>query len=385
MYSVLPKCKEQATKGVRHHDVFRQYDGGAIYTTLMGYDGAITIQGEPFEGINLKQNYPGLNSARMALNYLDFSDDQTFRDAAYDVLKSTTYVALKDLKFDARRDAYLDGQIPNCMQEGAVLMGYDQCVKRGIAEPEWISKYQGKILMPQGVLNGDTLLSGGVDSNPKYGEGGATWFYPLWWATVIDKHDPRAVKAIDNYHETFQSYCFNNGWSGVHSAKVYRGDDALMWLKNFQRPDVLLDGTSFAENSGPHGFNYTPEIGAHGAYICNLTQMLIDPDDDSVVELFPAIPGQWEYQRVAFEGLMTTGGLSFTAERDSNGVKGEVTNNAHSARKRTLRIKIPGSLRLNGAEGVTVEDGFIVIHLSLQPGETKKYQYAFGSVDDQTR
>lgn len=261
VYSVLPKCKEQAANGVRHHDVFRQYDGGAIYTTLMGYDGTLAIQGEPFEGSNLTQNYPGLNAARMALNYLDFSDDQTFKNAAYEVLKSTTYIALKDLVPDAKGEAYLDGKIPNCMQEGAVLMGYQQCVKRGIAEPEWISKYQDKILMPQGVLKGETLLSASVGHNPAIGEGSATYFYPLWWATVINKHDLRAVKAIDNYHETFQSYCFNNGWSGVHSAKVYRGDKALMWLKNFQRPDVLLDETSFAENSGPEGFNYTPEIG----------------------------------------------------------------------------------------------------------------------------
>lgn len=376
VYSVLPKCKEQATQGVWHHDVFRKYNSGAIYTTLMGYDGTITIQGEPFEGGNLRQNYPGLNSARMALNYLDFSDDQTFRDAAQDVLKSTTYIALEDLVSNGR-GSYADGKIPNCMQEGAVLMGYEQCVKRGIADTGWITKYQDKILMPQGVLKGDTLLSAGVGHNPSYGDGSSTWFYPLWWATVIDKHDPRAVKAIDNYHATFQSYCFNNGWSGVHSAKVYRGDDALMWLENFQRPDVLLDETSFAENSGEPGYNYTPEIGAHGAYICNLTQMLIDPDEDSIVDIFPAIPNPWEYKKVAFEGLLTTGALSFTAERDIKGVKAEVTNHANSVKERLVRIKIPRFLDVQGADSLIIEDGFIVNRVSLMPGETKSYAYTF--------
>ena len=376
VYSVLPKCKEHAKNGVRHHDVFRQYNGGAIYTTLMGYDGALTIQGETFEGGNLQENYPGANSARMALNYLDFSDDQTFKNAAYDVLKSTTYVALKDLALNGK-GMYLDGKIPNSMQEGAVLMGYDQCVKRGIADPEWISTYQDKILMSQGLLNGDTLISAGVGHSPGYGDGGATWFYPLWWATVINKHDPWAIKAIDNYHGTFQDYCFNNGWSGVHSAKVYRGDDALMWLENFQRPDVLLDETSFAENAGQYGFNYTPEIGAHGAYICNLTQMLIDPDDDSIVDVFPAIPNQWEYQKVAFEGLLTTGALSFTAERDINGVNVQVTNKSNSARERKIRIKTPRFLDVIGPTQLTTEDGFIIINVSLLPGETKYYEYTF--------
>ena len=376
VYSVLPKCKEQAKNGVWHHDVFRKYNDGAIYTTLMGYDGALTFQGETFEGRNLLQNYPGINSARMALNYLDFSDDQSFKEAAYDVLKSTTYVALEDLVPDAK-GLYLDGKIPNSMQEGAVLMGYDQCVKRGIADPKWISTYQNKILMSQGVLNGDTLICAGVGHNPSYGDGVATWFYPLWWATIIDKHDPRAIKAIDNYHGTFQEYCFNNGWSGVHSAKVYHGDDALMWLENFQRPDVLLDETSFAENAGPDGFNYTPEVGAHGAYICNLTQMLIDPDEDSIVDIFPAIPNQWEYKKVAFAGLMTTGALSFTAERDINGVKVEVTNKSNSARERKIRIKIPRFLNVLVVDTITIKDGFIEKNLSIQPGETKTLEYTF--------
>ena len=376
VYAALPKCKEQATNGVWHHEVFRKYNSGAIYTTLMGYDGTICWQGETFEGGNLKQNYPGLNSARMALNYLDYSDDQSFKVAAHDVLKSTTYIALQDLISDGR-GSYRDGLIPNCMQEGAVLMGFQQCVKRGIADLDWILKYQNKIVMSQGVLNGDTLISAGVGHNPSYGDGGATWFYPLWWATVIDKHDPRAVKAIDNYHGTFQEYCFNNGWSGVHSAKVYRGDDALMWLENFQRPDVLLDETSFAENSGEPGYNYTPEIGAHGAYICNLTQMLIDPDDDSIVDIFPAIPNEWEYQKVAFDGLMTTGALSFTAERDLNGVKVVVTNKANSSRERMIRIKTPRFLDVFGADNLTIDDGFIVVNASLLPAETKTFEFTF--------
>lgn len=381
VYSVLPKCKDYAVNGITSHNVFRKYDSGAIYTTLMGYDGAQTIPGEVFEGGNLECNYPGANAARMALNYFDYSDDQSFKSAAYDVLKSTTYVSLQDLTLNSK-GMFLDGKRPNSMQQGAVLMGYDQCVKRGIADPAWITKYQNKILMPQGVLAGDTLLSAACGYNPQQGEGGATWFYPLWWATVVSKHDPRAVKAIQNYKGTFQDYCFNNGWSGVQSAKVYRGDDALMWLRNFQRPEVLLDETSFSENASPAGINYTPEIGAHGAYICNLTQMLIDPDDEFIIDIFPAIPHEWEYQKVGFEGLMATGALSFSAERDLNGLKMTVTNKATTARERKIRMKVPRFLNVLESGNFTIEDGFIVINTSLQPGETKTYQFTFGIPTD---
>ena len=378
VYSVLPKCKSQAVNGVQHHDVFRQYDDGAIYTTIMGYDGTITIQGEPQEGQNLLQNYPGLNAARMALNYLDYSDDQSFKDAAYDVLKSTTYVALEDL-VDNGKGGYRDGKIPNCMQEGAVLMGFQQCLKRGIAEPEWIEKYKDKIEYPSGLLNGEPILSSGCGHNPAKGEGGSTWNYPLWWATVVDKEDPMAVNYVKNCENTFEEYCFNNGWNGVANAKIFRGNNALMWLRNFQRPEVLLDETSFSENATDAGINYTPEVGANGAYICNLTQMLIDPDEDDCVDIFPAIPDEWEYETIGFENLMTTGALSLNATRSMDGVSVSIENRAGDVRSRKLRIKVPRSLLVSALDDVeyTVEDGFIITDVNLQPGESRELEFVF--------
>lgn len=378
VYSVLPKCKEQAKNGVKHHDVFRKYDQGAIYTTIMGYDGTITIQGEPQEGTNLLQNYPGLNSARMALNYLDYSDDQSFKDAAYDVLKSTTYIALEDLA-DNGKGGFKDGKIPNCMQEGAVLMGFDQCVKRGIADPEWIDKYTGKIEYPAGTLNGKPILSAGCGYNPALGEGGNTWTYPLWWATVVDKEDPMAVNYVENCHGTFESYCFNNGWNGVANAKLFKGNNALMWLRNFERPEVLLDETSFSENASEAGINYTPEIGAHGVYICNLTQMLIDPDRDNTVDIFPAIPDDWEYKTIGFDNLMATGALSFSAKRDLYGLRVSVENKATTERTRKIRIRVPRILKVNALSDVDFdfENGFIIFDVTLNAGETRDYSFEF--------
>lgn len=105
--------------------------------------------------------------------------------------------------------------------------------------------------------------------------------------------------------------------------------------------------------------------------------MLIDPDDDSIVDVFPAIPSQWEYKKVAFEGLMTTGALIFSAERNGNDVKVEVTNKANAARERKLRIKIPALLEVQKTNDLMIEEGFIVKNISLLPGETKSYKYTF--------
>ena len=382
---VLPKCKEQATKGVRHHDVFRKYDSGAIYTTIMGYDGTLTVQPEPFEGRNLPQNYPGINAARMALNYLDYSGDESMKESIYDVLKSTTYVALADLAPNGK-GGYRDGSIPNCMQEGAVLMGLDQCVKRGIAEPEWIEKYWGKIDYPTGSLVGEVspyyaadpnakagaiVLSPGVDSPLPLGAGGSTMNYPLWWATVIDKEDPRVVKFVKNHEATLEFYCFNNGWNGIANAKIYRGDNALMWLRTFTRPDVLQDETCFSETVYDAGRYNAPEIGAHGAYICNLTQMLLDPDSESQIDIFPAIPEEWNMLPISFSNLLATGPIAVSAERDAKGMKINLKNVGEKEQKRIVRVKLPKFMNLNNSNlSYEMKNDFVIYEILLKPGDS---------------
>jgi len=382
---VLPKCKEQATQGVRHHNVFRKYDKGAIYTTIMGYDGTLTIQPEPFEGRNLPQNYPGINAARMALNYLDYSDDESMKEDIYDVLKSTTYVALADLASNGK-GGYCDGSIPNCMQEGAVLMGLAQCIKRGIAEPGWIEKYSGKIDYPTGPLvgevspyyaanpnakSGEIVLSPGVGSPLPLGAGGSTMNYPIWWATVIDKEDPRAVGFVKNHEATLEFYCFNNGWNGIANAKIFRGDNALMWLRTFIRPDVLRDGTCFSETVYDAGKYNAPEIGAHGAFICNLTQMLLDPDSETSIDVFPAIPEEWNMLPVSFKNLLATGPIAVSAERDGDGMSIQLKNESNRAQTRIIRVRVPKFMKLKSStRPYKLKDGFVVYKMELKPGET---------------
>ncbi|MBE0655433.1 MAG: hypothetical protein IH594_16650 [Bacteroidales bacterium] len=288
VYSVLPKAREYATGGISHHNVFKKYTGGAKYTTLTGFDGALTVQPVDFEGNNLHSNYPGLNAALMALSYIDYSDDDSFRIAAHHVLQSTTYVALEDLTYDARFDAFRDANAPSTVQQGSAQMGYEECVKRGIALPEW-EKYKGKILIPTTKLGSDALIAGGVGAIAQEGVGDATWLQPVWWNNVISKHDPVVQPSFENAAKSSTgNYVFNNGWMGVIAAKLYLGNDALSWLQKFQSPEILYDQTCFSEVIGL--YNLTPEIGAHGAYICNLSQMLIDPDDDKIIDIFPAIP-----------------------------------------------------------------------------------------------
>ncbi|MDR2913612.1 MAG: T9SS type A sorting domain-containing protein [Tannerella sp.] len=376
-YNVLPKAKENAVNGITHHHVTRKYLSGAIYTTLMGYDGTICVQPTEGEGINLYQNYPGTNAALMALSYLDYSDDQLFCDKAYDILKSTTYVSLQDLIVDG--NAYRCKHMPNTVQQSAVRMGYNECKKRGLSEPGW-DVFEDKILIPQTTLFGEVQIAGGVGALAEEGVGDATWLSPLWWYGVITKDDRKILPTYINVSKSSTgNYVFNNGTMGVIAAKLGMGNDALSWLQNFTQPDILYDDVCFSEVRGNHAL--TPEIGAHGAFICNVSQMLIDPDDDQNIDLFPAIPDEWEYRNIGFNDLMVKGGLSVSAVRDLQHVKVEIKNNSSNILQRDLKIKIPRMFDIAGIHSSELENGFIVVQLTILPGEIQSYEYQFTPTD----
>lgn len=120
--------------------------------------------------------------------------------------------------------------------------------------------------------------------------------------------------------------------------------------------------------------------GAHGAYICNLTQMLIDPDDDQIIDIFPAIPDFWECENIAFEHLLTKGAISVTADRNLQGVNVAVTNNSKSIQNREIRIKIPRLFLVDGMYMSEIHEGFIENNISLLPGETKSFGYTYSSL-----
>ncbi|HOK35901.1 MAG TPA: T9SS type A sorting domain-containing protein [Paludibacteraceae bacterium] len=372
-YNVLPRAKANAVNGITHHNVTRKYDSGAIYTTLMGYDGTLCVQPTEGEGINLYENYPGANASLMALSYLDSSNDNTFTEKALDILKSTTYVSLQDLIYNGK--TYQCKNMPNTVQQAADLYGYNQCVKRGIADPGW-AVYDGKILIPQTTLFGDTLIAGGVGAPAEEGVGDATWLFPLWWYGVVDKQDKKVLPSYINVAKSNTGdYVFNNGTMGIIAAKLGLGNDALSWLQRFQSDNILYDETCFTESKGQ--LYLTPEIGAHGSYICNLTQMLLDPDNEHIIDVFPAIPDSWEYRKIGFDSLMVTGGIRITATRDIEGVRLELKNTSLNEINRIVRIAIPRMMDVDNLNTSSMISGKIVNNVSLQPGETKILEYSY--------
>ena len=107
-----------------------------------------------------------------------------------------------------------------------------------------------------------------------------------------------------------------------------------------------------------------------------MSNLSVDADNDSVTDVFPAIPDEWEYKKIGFTNLLTDGALSFTASRDFNKLIIQITNKSDEERKRFVRINIPRMLEVVGQQ-VTLKDNFIEQNLIFAPGETKNMEYEF--------
>ena len=330
----------------------------------MGYDGTILAPPTEGEGVWAYEDFSGNNAALMALNYVDWSGDALHGELAKRILKETTQVSVKDLEWRADFNAYLNKQMPATVQQAGTLFGLRESVRRGVAENGW-EEMAGKILLPTSNYKGANVLTVGPGAIPVEKSGDATWLIPSWWYRIIADDDllVRASYALFRTSKT-GDYVFNNSWMGVVAAKLHDGEEACHWAKQIIRPGVtLFDDTCFGEIiSDFEDFKKTPEVAAHGALICNITQMLLDADDEKSITVFPAIPAEWERQGVAFNDLAAKGNVLVSGEFKPTQVRVALENRSVTSRRTDLRVRLPkGTTRLRQpVKGVRLEDCWAV-------------------------
>jgi hypothetical protein len=118
----------------------------------------------------------------------------------------------------------------------------------------------------------------------------------------------------------------------------------------------------------------TPEVAAHAALICNVVQMLLDPDDDRRIDVFPALPAAWQQDNVAFTHLAARGGILVSGECSPAGVSVTLENRSANERARMLRVRLPaGTTKLRLAEA-SIKNGWAVMpDIRLAPGEIRRF------------
>ena len=369
---VLPRAERYAREGLTSHQVTVTYPSGAKYGTLMGYDGTVVQPPTEGEGVNAYSDYPGANAAAMALAYADWAADGTHDAIAKRVLKETTQVSLADQVWRDDLGGYVDRHMPNAVQQCAAAFGLRECLERGVADDGWTAM-AGKIVLPTAPYGGADVIVAGPGATPFEGYGDAPWLVGLWWYGNMTADVPWVSTTYDMVGQSFTwKYVFNGGWMGVYAGKLRKGDEALGWAKRMIQPGVtFFDDTCFGELVfGPEDFKKTPEIGAHGALVCNVTQMLLDADGKEVIAVFPAIPETWRKQGVGFEGLAGRGGIVVSAKIGPGGTTVRIKNRVSEALTRRVMVRLPeGTTDLRDPpEGITIEKGWAVVPEVVLPG-----------------
>ncbi|NQT88205.1 hypothetical protein HQ560_15665 [bacterium] len=375
----LPRAERYAAEGLTLHDKTVKYSGGAKYSMLMGYDGTATVPPAKSEAVNAYSNYPGANAAAMALAYADWAVDGEYDEIAKRVLKGTTQVSLEDLQWREDFGGYLDKRSPNTVQQSAAIFGLRESLRRGVAEPGW-RDMANKIVLPTADFHGSPVIAGGPGAAPSDGNGDACWLQGLWWYGNISADDPLARSTYDMTCKSLTgNYVFNNAWMGVHASKLNKGNDAHKWVTRMLQPGVnLFDDTCFGEIvHGPEDFKKTPEIGAHGALICNVAQMLLDADSEKTITVFPAIPEAWRRPGVGFTGMAGRGGVIVSAQFTATGINVVLVNRRSKPMVRRLRISLPeGTTAISKApRGTEVAGGWAVLpNVEILPGQEVQLQ-----------
>ena len=374
---ILPRAERYAKEGLTLHKTSATYRSGAKFGPLMGYDGTILTPPTEGEGSWAYEDFAGNNAALMGLDYVDWSGDSRYDKVALRILKESTQVSVEDLQWCPDFNAYLNKTMPNTVQQAATLYGLRESVRRGVAEKGW-EEMAGKVLLPTADYKGAKVLTVGAGGKPAENSGDATWLIPLWYYGIIA--DDHALSK--NSYALFRTsktgdYVFNNSWMGVFAAKLHDGDEACRWARQMIRPGVtLFDDTCFGEIiSDFEDFKKTPEVAAHGALICNLTQMLLDPDDGKSITVFPAIPEAWEQQGVGFVNLAAKGNVLVSAELKRRQIRVILDNRSDRNCTRNLRVRLPKgttTLRLP-VKDVRLEDGWAMLTAVEIPPQGKVY------------
>lgn len=285
-------------------------------------------------------------------------------------------MSAEDLQWrpDVAGGAYLDRHAPSSVQQSAALYGLRESVRRGVAEPGW-EELAEHLYLPTAEYRGRRVITAGPGAQPYEGCGDAPWLVGLWWYGFLAADHPVVRPTYEMIARSATgNYVFNRGWAGVYAAKLREGEEAYRWARSFLESDVcLFDDTCFGEIVWDwEDYKKTPETAAHASLICNVVQMLLDPDGEEEITIFPAPPEEWRGQGVAFQGLAARGNVVLSGEFGAGGVRVLLQNRSDTSLVRRLRVRLPdGTVRLvRPPRGARVEDGWAVIRrLEVPAGE----------------
>ena len=380
----LKATQPQAEKNALNTTLYSasvSHDWGALYGCWVGYDGKYILPGTAAEGNLLYEDFPSANCALMAVKHGDFTLDPGYAAFADTIVRKTTKVQADDQWWNGRN--YVNVHSPSSMNQAGCIFGLSQSVARGQADSAW-SAMLPKVLLPTGIWTNPAgrryqVLVGGAGATASPAAGDAPQLAPLWWYGTMQKDNllvPPTYQLV-NLSNT-ASYVFNRGTMSVIASKLHDASEAYRWAMSLTGADVTYDDATISEMvHDAYDFQRTPEIAAHGALICAVTQMLVDPDNNNPIEIFPAIPKSWWSSGVSFSNILVKGGIAVSGKIDASAITAQLANSTAQPAAVTLRVWLPpGTTALAQAPaGTVVANGYATLNDTLGGKSSREYSF----------
>lgn len=361
--------------------------GTAKYAWLMGYDG--TPVQDPSLEKGWKNDYPGANIAWMELSQALWTNGDLTKPK--DILKKQTYAQVFHQQYYSDIQGYAHNGVwspipgnPNYYLPGDFLQNIGaywsikKCQEYGVSTTTW-DNMLNSIYIPW-IYNprfGANTMINAIWGAPA--SVGGPQLQPFYWLNMYDELDVRSKPNLQSVIESGNlDYNFNKGWASAVASKLHLSTYANDLLRQMlDTGSTLYDDNNFVEcKADPEDYKKSLELGAHGAFVIGIDQMLLNGDSNTTLKVFPAIPSEWETLGASFTNLRTNGGILVTANYSPSQTAVTLQNTGTASVTRDVLIRVPaGIISATDQGGLAVqgivEGNFAKVSVTLAGGASR--------------
>ncbi len=326
--------REEALEGCRFFertlDHARRHARDEFGCDGLKWDWEITHDGRKAYGTLLHMKYQVHNNAsyaNMMMNYYEQTQDRVYLQEFYPILHGLAQFFMNCIVEQTERGyeiGYLVGVHESAVKvrnDGTNLSGAIAILRHCARAAELLGREdeftrQCRVVADQLLKPMDALYNGrffkASDEQDKINMSSVAPIYPM---NVIRPLDRRAISTADAYIEQYGARVLGDGthqrsfpWSagviGSILAWQRRGDLAWQVLQGARPAICEFGGMTEVMENGEWNMQYFGT--AQGSCCVALHQLLLQSPGDTL-ELFPALPSDWQSQRVGFENLLAKG------------------------------------------------------------------------------
>lgn len=171
-------------------------------------------------------------------------------------------------------------------------------------------RIRGRVYLPQASTPEGSVLTAYPGDSLQRAMKHPSPLLPVWWLNTIDPDGSLAARTFQATVKRVnldKTPTFNRPWLATVAAQMHDGARAGALLDDLLvAPGAILDDTCFAERQGgtwPHFLTTC------GALVTAVNEMLLQSPRAGVIEVFPAVPAEWQRRGVSFQTLLTRGGV----------------------------------------------------------------------------